>query len=417
MTARVRLAVLALALASAPPALAASPAYAADAPDCTQTSDSDVPQLTRQASRPLELLGIDQAQRLATGSGGLPGAGVTVAVVDSGIAPHDQVTLAGPQYSVSTGTGPVRPLDYHGTAVAGLIAGHARPDGRPVGIAPGARVVDVQVYGWAKGTSGQPSQPDRADLVAGLDRLARQARGLQVKVAVVPIAVTPDHSLAVAVRRLQAQGVLVVAPSGNRPDPSDTLSPLAAYATDRPGQDGYPDIGPANVPGVLVAGTTAAGSTPAENPGSIPNHAVDVVVPTAGGISLALNGGTCVLTEPATSWAAAEVGGIAARIIDTASGTRGEGSDPGPGAETSRYFGAGVVQPVDALTRPLTPAGGAFSSLRSSPDRTPPVRPPAEAGDVLQHSRRTAIWAGLLGGAGIVVASLLRPLLTRRTSR
>ena len=137
-----------------------------------------------------------------------------------------------------------------------------------------------------------------------------------------------------------------------------------------------------------MAGTTAAGRAPEANPGSIPNHAVDVVVPTAGGISLALSGGTCVLTDPATSWAAAEVGGIAAllvqrypadspqqiaaRLTATASGTTGEaGKSP-----TSRYFGAGVVQPVDALTRPLTSDGHAFGGeLRAA--RADATGPPA----------------------------------------
>ena len=147
--------------------------------------------------------------------------------------------------------------------------------------------------------------------------------------------------------------------------------------------------------------------------------------------TLALNGGTCVLSAPATSWAAAEVGGIAAllfqryagesprqiaaRIVDTASGTSAEGPTTQADAGTSRYFGAGVVQPVDALTRPLVPAGGAFSSLRSMPDRTPPVRPPVEQADVLHHSRRVAIWAGLVGAGVVVVASILRPLLGRRS--
>lgn len=416
---------------SASVVLGAAPARGADVPDCTESSATDVPQLSHQRSQPLDLLDIDEAQRIASGSGGLPGSGVTVAVVDSGIAPHDQVTLAA-QHSIHTGSGVVHTSDYHGTAVAGLIAGRSRPDGGLVGIAPGARIVDVQVYGWAEGDTGQPAQASRPDVVAGLTWLADHARGLGVDVAVVPLAVEPDVSLAAAVRHLRSQRVLVVAPSGNRPDPSEGGS-LAAYATDRPGQDGFADIGPANEPGVLVAGTTAAGSTPAENPGSIPNHAVDVVVPTAGGISLALNGGTCVLTTPATSWAAAEVGGvaallfqryagespgqIAARIVDTASGTTADGgSDGGSGsAVTSRYIGAGVVQPVDALTRPLTASGRAFSALRAQPEQTPPVRPPVARSDSLGRMRRLAVWAGLVGGAGIVVASLLRGLLTRRT--
>ena len=82
-------------------------------------------------------------------------------------------------------------------------------------------------------------------------------------------------------------------------------------------------------------------------------------------------------------------------------------------AATSRYFGAGVVQPVDALTRPLTPTA-LLSVLRAQPEQTPPVRPPVEQADALHDTRRLAIWVGLVGGASIVVASVLRPLLSRR---
>lgn len=420
-----RVATVALAM-TAMPVVGAPAAHAADVPDCTESAVTDVPQLTNRQSEPLDLLDVADAQRIASASGGPPGSGVTVAVVDSGIEPHGQVTVAA-RHSVRTGP-VVHTADYHATAVAGLIAGRARPGGRAVGIAPGAHLVDVQVYGWSEDSTGQPLQASRTDLVAGLDWLADHAHALGVDVAVVPLAVEPDATLAAAVRRLRRQGVLVVAPSGNRPDPSEG-GPFAAYATDRPGQDGFADIGPADDPGVLVAGTTAAGKSLAENPGSIPNHAVDVVVPTAGATSVAPSGGTCVLTAPATSWAAAEVGGIAAlllqryagespqqitaRIVATASGTADQVGE----AETSRYFGAGVVQPVDALTRPLTFEGRAVDDLRAQPEQTLPVRPPVAESDALHDTRRLAIWVGLVGGAAIVVGSILRPLVSRPRRR
>jgi hypothetical protein len=77
-------------------------------------------------------------------------------------------------------------------------------------------------------------------------------------------------------------------------------------------------------------------------------------------------------------------------------------------------FGAGVVQPVDALTRPLARSGDVFTSLRAQPERTPPVRPPESEADALHDTRRLAIWVGLVGGAAVVVASILRPLVSRR---
>ena len=45
-------------------------------------------------------------------------------------------------------------LDYHGTAVAGLIAGKPRGD-LLTGVAPGAQIVDVRVYD----DSTQPEPP------------------------------------------------------------------------------------------------------------------------------------------------------------------------------------------------------------------------------------------------------------------
>jgi membrane-anchored mycosin MYCP len=396
-------------------------------PDCLQTTDNVVAQTSHQASRPLGQLGIRQAQALVARPGHLPGAGVNVAVVDSGIEPGGQIPVVA-SYSVNGPT--VKVASYHGTAVAGLVAGRTRPGGLLTGIAPGAGIVDVQTWGWPQGTAGQPAEPSSESLVAGLTWLAGHAVADHVRVAVVPDAVQPIPSVAAAVRAVQARGVLVVASSGNRP--TDQASGyLSQYVSDRPGQDGFADIAPARYPGVLTAGTTAAGSALSYDPASIPNSAVDVVVPTARGISVALNGGSCLLTVPSTSWAAGEVAGIAAllfdryagdsparvaaRITDTASGTIPDGHGPSARADASLYFGSGVAQPVDALTRPLTPShGGGFSHLRAQPEPTTPVRAPVPQGDVLGHSRRVAIWAGLLGGALLVAASVLRPLFVRR---
>jgi membrane-anchored mycosin MYCP len=407
-----------------------APASAGGVPDCTETTDTEAAQVSHQTSRPLDLLDIQQAQRVVARPGHLPGAGVNVAVLDSGVAPGGQIDVVA---SHSVHGSSVKPVFYHGTAVAGLVAGRPRPGGLLTGISPGSGIVDVQVYGWPHGASGTPTRPDTEGLVQGLQWLALHARSLHVAVAVTPLAVPHTSALAAAVRAVQAEGVLVVAPSGNRP--SDA-SPgyLSEFFKARPGQDGFSQIAPAREPGVLTAGTTGPGAGLTENPGSIPNHAVDVVVPTERGVTAALNGGSCLLSTAETSWAAAEVAGIAAllfdryagespaqiaaRIVDTASGTSPDGHGPDAAGDASLTFGAGVVQPVDALTRPLTPGRhGTFSTLLAQPDRTAPVLPPLPATDTLHRSRHLAIWAGLVGGAVVVLASILRPLLTRRTRR
>lgn len=412
------------------PLVATAPASAGGVPDCTESTDNEAAQVSHQASRPLDLLGIPEAQRLVARPGRLAGAGVNVAVLDSGVAPGGQVPVVA---SHSVGTASVKPVFYHGTAVAGLVAGRPRPGGLATGIAPGAGIVDIQVYGWPHGASGTPTRPDTEGLVTGLRWLAQRATSLHVKVAVAPLAVPHTAALAAAVRAVQAQGVLVVAPSGNRPaDASPGY--LSEFYTARPGQDAYSQISPAREAGVLTAGTTGPGAGLTADPGSIPNHALDVVVPTERGVTAALNGGSCLLSTPETSWAAAEVAGvaallfdryagesptqIAARIVDTASGTSPDGSGPAAVGADSLSFGAGVVQPVEALTRPLAPDhSGGFSTLAAQPERTPPVRSPLPATDTLHRSRHLAIWAALVGGAVVVLASILRPLLTRRTRR
>jgi membrane-anchored mycosin MYCP len=408
----------------------AGPSSAGGVGDCTQSSDSTVAQTSHRQSSPLQLLQVKQAQQLAVSPGGLPGAGVNVAVVDSGTRSFGQFNVVA-SYSVHGPT--VKVADYHGNAVAGLVAGRTRPGDRLTGVAPGAGIVDVQVYGWPHGQSGNPATVTTEQLIGGLTWLAGNAKRLHVRVAVVALAVppAPASALAAAVRAVQRQGVLIVAPAGNRPT-ENVPGYLSEYAVAKPGQDGVDQIAPALEPGVLTVGTTAKGSQPAPEPTSIPNSAVDAVVPTAGGISIGLDGGNCILSAPATSWAVGEVGGvaallfaryadespaqIAARIVDTASGTSPDDNRPADSGDASLYFGAGVVQPVDALTRPLTPGpGGVFSRLLQQPDNAPPVRAPLPTSDALHHSRHLAIWVGLVGGALVVVASILRPLFTRRT--
>ncbi|WP_191907800.1 S8 family serine peptidase [Nocardioides cynanchi] len=426
------LAVLLGAIPTAVVGASTAAATAAGVGDCTQTTDTVVAQLSHQASRPLDQLAIPRAQALVSRPGHAPGAGVGVAVLDGGISAGNAIPVRA-SYSVHGGA--VHVVDYHGTAVAGLVAAAQRPGGLPTGIAPGAEIVDVQVYGWPVGSTGTGAAISTEHLVTGLDWLAAHARSLHVRVAVVALAVTPTADLAAAVRAVQARGVLVVAAAGNRPT-EQGAGYLSEFATARPGQDGRSQIGPALEPGVLTAGTTAAGNALALDPASIPNSAVDVVVPTAGAISVALNGGSCVLTAPATSWAAGEVGGIAAllvdryagesptqiaaRLVDTASGTTPDdptAGDAGSG-DVSRFFGAGVVQPLDALTRPLTPGpDGSFPTLKAVPDRTPPAQAPLPRADLLHHSRHLALWAGLLGAGLVVGASVLRPLLSRSRSR
>jgi len=145
----------------------AQPAASARADDvpCDQISTDNTRVRTDRASAPLQLLGVARAQALFADRGRAPGAGANVAVLDSGVYDEDGLIDVAERHSV---TGNTELDDYHGTAVAGLIAGRARPDGRAVGIAPGSRIVDVRVYDVAEADPSDPSQHEvTGDAVAG----------------------------------------------------------------------------------------------------------------------------------------------------------------------------------------------------------------------------------------------------------
>ena len=61
--------------------------------------------------------------------------------------------------------------DPQGTEIAGLVAGAARADGQPVGVAPDAQVVDVRVY-VDRDSNEAREQPSTPTLASGLSWVA-----------------------------------------------------------------------------------------------------------------------------------------------------------------------------------------------------------------------------------------------------
>jgi len=100
--------------------------------DCAAIQVEDRSTDAISPSLPFELLDMQEAWRPFERLGRVPGAGVRVAVVDSGDSAHAEVTVVG-RVSFSTGR---EPGEYHGTAVAGLITAALRdtePEPLPVG--------------------------------------------------------------------------------------------------------------------------------------------------------------------------------------------------------------------------------------------------------------------------------------------
>lgn len=165
------------------------------------------------------------------------GAGVTVAVVDTGVLlahPDLQGNLL-PGRDFVEGDDDPNDTDGHGTHVAGLIAAH----GQVTGAAPEAKVLPVRVLSGEEGGSV-------ADVAAGLlwaaNRLDGQPNPHPAQVINLSLGTDEFNPvLAEAVQRVQAAGVLVVAATGN---------------------DGGAPLYPAALPGVLAVTALAGPSVP-----------------------------------------------------------------------------------------------------------------------------------------------------------
>ena len=150
---------------------------------------------------------------------GLTGAGVDVAVIDTGVVPVDGLAtpgkiVYGPDLSLDSQDSELRNLDAngHGTFMAGIIAGNGDSF---LGVAPDARIVSVKV-GAANGSV------DVSQVIAAIDWVVqhRQDNGLNIRVlnlsygtdSTQPYTVDP---LAFAVEQAWKAGIFVVAATGN----------------------------------------------------------------------------------------------------------------------------------------------------------------------------------------------------------
>lgn len=197
------------------------------------------------------------ADQVVAGSGGLAGlgsvpgvtgAGIVVAVVDSGITPHP--ALAGKIVaSVSMLAGDPSTTDAfgHGTHVAGIIAGAVKSGSAVTpfylgGVAPGAKVVNVRVLG-AEGF-GYTS-----DVIAGIDWVIanRDRYGIRIINLSLGHPVTEpavSDPLCQAVARAHAAGLVVVVAAGN----------AGLTADGRPVLGGI--LSPGNAPMAITVGAT-----------------------------------------------------------------------------------------------------------------------------------------------------------------
>ncbi len=146
------------------------------------------------------------------------GAGVTVAIVDSGVAanPHlDGIVLPGVNLVPDGTDGAGRTDNYaHGTVIAGQIAAQLISGSGVEGLAPDAKILPVRVYaGVEKQLVEAGFGPNTARLAEGIRYAADQG----AQIINVSISTSEKNAtLADAVAYAQQRGSLVVASAGNR---------------------------------------------------------------------------------------------------------------------------------------------------------------------------------------------------------
>lgn len=317
------------------------------------------------------------------------GAGVTVAMVDSGVdLNHPQLEVA--KFHDFTGTG-YRDCLGHGTAVAGIIAGRYLKGVPYHGVAPDAQLIVL------KQTNAESGGDVRV-----LARAIRRAADLKADVINVSVQAHDHPELRAAVQYARSRDAVIVAAAGNVEQEDGTPAPAypAAY-------EGVLAVGSATPAGALAESSNATTPVALLGPGQ-------QIVSTWTGKSYmsGLEG---------TSFAAPYVAGVAAlvrarfpgldeeavrqRLVATADGTLGKGT------------GAGMVNPWQALTAILPNEEGNTPVIAPPPPSPLPAdvvakAPPVDrqAIDIASGVAVTAIFAAFL----VLAARVLIPLGRRR---
>jgi membrane-anchored mycosin MYCP len=283
------------------------------------------------------------------------GAGITVAVVDSGVDYTPQLAGRVTDYDL-TGTG-VQDCQGHGTAVASIIAASDEAaTGEPfAGVAPAAKIISIKVNSQETGSSTL--------LAEGIT----DAASLGAQVINVSIITRNTPQLAAAVNSALRKGAVIVAAGGN----------------DEP-QTGVGPFYPASYPGVLSVGAVGSDGSL----GDFSDQRSDVAVTAPGVDVMGAYPGGGYQDINGTSFATPFVAGVAAlvraryprlsgpAVVARIEATADGGSGPGTGN--------GLINPLQAVTAVLPP-GGSPSASPSAPHeaisvlKAPPPDPSAHA--------------------------------------
>ncbi|NWF24675.1 S8 family serine peptidase [Streptomyces sp. PKU-EA00015] len=292
----------------------------ADAVACTPASREKAKKQDWSRQR----LDLDRLHRYSTG------AGVTVALIDTGVAPgaaglSGRVTAEGTAGDDCVG---------HGTFMAGLIAGSGDGGSRLTGVAPGAKILAL------RGTD-QRGRASAGLVTQALREATEAGAGVIAVAAALP---RRDAELTRAVADARREGALVVAAA--TPDPP------------RGGTDEIPSrtYWPAGEPGVLSVADMLPGGVRPDN--SLATSGIDLAAPGAGVVS---------------------------------GGPRGDGHYLGAGASVATAYAAGAAAAVRAVRPDDSPDAVARRLIATAyPADIPQLDPYAAVTTVLGDSGTAA---------------------------
>lgn len=438
-------AALFLALLSAPPAVAVEPPTidpAAVPPD--ETGPDQATEQRRVCSAPTvfpnsnfvdrpwpnDYLRLAEAQKFANG------AGVTVAVIDTGVNGSSRVPAEpGGDFVDQAGNG-MSDCDSHGTLTASIIAGRPAPTDGFVGVAPAARILSLRQTSEAfqpVGARTDPNDPDSTQTAGSLRSLARAvvhaanlgAQVINISEAACYRVTRPidEASLGAAIDyAVNVRGAVVVVAAGNTgqdctqnppPDPALPADPrgwkqvqtIVSPAWYAPLVLTVGGIGPNGQPSTFsMSGPWVGAAAPAEN---------IIALGYDGAPVNALQGQDGPIPVGGTSFAAAYVSGLAAllrqrfpdlspaQIINRITATARH-----PGGGVDNYVGAGVIDPVAALTWDVPP-GPQTVPYRVKEIPAPVHIPPPDRGPITWVVA-TGSGLALVLGIGVLARRALR---------
>ena len=263
---------------------------------------------TKVALLPIDLSYVDELRYIYPNVSLSSGSGVSVGVVDTGIAAHPDLTIAGGENTVVG----EKPSDYgdngegHGTHVAGIIAAHGTPPKGIRGMAPEVKLFSFRVFG-----QGKPGASNYA-IAKGIDAAVQNQCDL-VNMSLGGGAADEATQAALADAHSAGTVVIVAAGNGSRQpvsfpasDPlSIAISALGRKGTYPPGSVEFGDVMPpfaTSDPNYYIASFSNIGPE------------IDLTGPGDGIIST-FPGGYAVMDG--TSMATPAVTGVAARLLAT----------------------------------------------------------------------------------------------------